>query len=919
MRKKILSGLAKICIRHYPLVLVVTICCTLYSLYLVRTLPFDTTFMKLLPEHSREVQFFRQVTEEYGSSTDLYLLIEFKKFQRAKDFVSALKPRLEQLKQVREVQSEFIDVKYLEEHAPLFVPLRDLKLANYNVKKFAPSLQQILQTPQLTTVFRESNHYFLKEMAFSSSMSLIHLSSESSLVLNRLSHFCDLFEEYGKKGETLGERGIDQYIEESFLIGQNHFQGQGTLREGYLISKDGRHMLVRIKLAFDMLQTELGMKLYGEILRHTRAIQSQFQEIHFGYTGHFAIGYEDQQNVLGRIHFLSLISLFMILCMFVYLDRTLYGPLLVGIPLLIAVIWTFGFVKLFFGFVSITSAIFGILLFGLGVDFAIHFIVPFHEEHARGSTIEKSIEKSIFLSGPAILVGGLTTALSFFALNVSDFKAAKHLGTTSGWGILSCLLAMLVVLPSMIMLFKKFFGQKGQLPLDMDIPLLDRWVRWVCRRPYFTILSSLLLTALLGLGILKLNLQYDIEKMISKDLPSLEVKEQMEDIFHLSTDFVFLLAPNREKAREYVENISQAKNDQGEHIFSRVESITNYLPENQKPKVQELKKIQKTLLGFSVPRLSPKPVKDAEVAEILRQLKIFRQIVTFLSLTSPSQKEEYLRLLRSLDNCKIILEKAPGPVAKNLTYFQKLLFERIFKNIRHFKRTDFQPITLENLPPALEESFLGKHKKAFAIYAYPRNSVFNRENIEVVLKTLRSQSPQTTGHMVMVYHFIYMGLKDFPWIGLTVLSLVIFLLFLDFKNPFYVALALVPIACGAVISLGLMCLAQEPINIITLLCFPLIFGIGIDDGVHVIHRYRETDKGDIEQAFASTGKAILLATLTTMASFGILLFTNHYSFISMGKLILVGVGVCFLTSVTLLPALLIIGERWGLCKKNYEL
>ena len=88
------------------------------------------------------------------------------------------------------------------------------------------------------------------------------------------------------------------------------------------------------------------------------------------------------------------------------------------------------------------------------------------------------------------------------------------------------------------------------------------------------------------------------------------------------------------------------------------------------------------------------------------------------------------------------------------------------------------------------------------------------------------------------------------------------------------------------------------------IAFPLIFGIGIDDGVHILHRYKEC--GEVLPAVSHTGRAILFTTITTMTSFAVLFFTNHNGLIGMAQLVGLGVGLCFFFSITILPAVLVL-------------
>jgi predicted RND superfamily exporter protein len=128
-------------------------------------------------------------------------------------------------------------------------------------------------------------------------------------------------------------------------------------------------------------------------------------------------------------------------------------------------------------------------------------------------------------------------------------------------------------------------------------------------------------------------------------------------------------------------------------------------------------------------------------------------------------------------------------------------------------------------------------------------------------------------------------------------------------------MAMIPLAFGLLWMVGLMYLAGMKFNFINVIGLPLILGIGIDDGVHIMHRWRHEGKGQIRTIFASTGKAIFLTSLTTMFAFGSLAFSIFRGFASFGLALFIGVGACFLTTVIVLPAIIGIIEKRNLIKE----
>ena len=134
--------------------------------------------------------------------------------------------------------------------------------------------------------------------------------------------------------------------------------------------------------------------------------------------------------------------------------------------------------------------------------------------------------------------------------------------------------------------------------------------------------------------------------------------------------------------------------------------------------------------------------------------------------------------------------------------------------------------------------------------------------------------------------------------------IVFVLLLIDFRHPGYALMAMIPLMAGVLWMVGLMRLTGMQFTVINVMGLPMILGIGIDDGVHIIHRWLYEGKSNLKLVFASTGKAILLTTLTTMLAFGSLTFSVWRGFASLGSALFLGVGACFVTTLFFLSGIL---------------
>jgi hypothetical protein len=104
--------------------------------------------------------------------------------------------------------------------------------------------------------------------------------------------------------------------------------------------------------------------------------------------------------------------------------------------------------------------------------------------------------------------------------------------------------------------------------------------------------------------------------------------------------------------------------------------------------------------------------------------------------------------------------------------------------------------------------------------------------------------------------------------------------------------------------MGLCHVPLNPANIMTL---PLVIGIGVTNGIHILNRYAEEQTPSI--LTRSTGKAVLVSGLTTIAGFGSLTLGKHRGLQSLGYVMSTGLATCMIAGLTFLPALLSLLSR----------
>jgi predicted RND superfamily exporter protein len=136
-------------------------------------------------------------------------------------------------------------------------------------------------------------------------------------------------------------------------------------------------------------------------------------------------------------------------------------------------------------------------------------------------------------------------------------------------------------------------------------------------------------------------------------------------------------------------------------------------------------------------------------------------------------------------------------------------------------------------------------------------------------------------------------------------------LFLQFREIRGVLFCAISLGMGVLWMVGIMGLLGISLNFANVVAMPMVIGIGIDDNIHLYHRFREKGKGGVISAVTFSGRAIVMTTLTTIAGFGSLTLARYGGLSSIGILSVLGVILCLLSALFVMPALLAIGTSRG--------
>jgi uncharacterized protein len=196
-----------------------------------------------------------------------------------------------------------------------------------------------------------------------------------------------------------------------------------------------------------------------------------------------------------------------------------------------------------------------------------------------------------------------------------------------------------------------------------------------------------------------------------------------------------------------------------------------------------------------------------------------------------------------------------------------------------------------------------------AVYLYPPDNRWRREPPPDAVRLTESLGPQAalSGTNVVNQRVRSLVVRD-AWIACVVGTLLVMLLiWIDFRSFSRTLAAMAPLTVGLIWMAGWMVAANTPMNFINIFVTTMIIGIGVDYGVHILHRFKEVQdmsREQFEKGIVQTGKAVVAASVSTIFGFGSMMFSSYPGLVSTGKVAILGAVATCLVAITLVPAVL---------------
>jgi hopanoid biosynthesis associated RND transporter like protein HpnN len=611
---------------------------------------------------------------------------------------------------------------------------------------------------------------------------------------------------------------------------------------------------------------------------------------------------------------------------FVYGYQETGRPIKATACLVVGVAYTMGFTTLAIGHLNVLTITFVPILIGLAIDFGVHLISRYEEEMRHGRTREEAIHKAMVQTGRGIFTGCLTTAGAFLAIGFTEFRGIQEMGLICGAGLLLCLVPMMTLLPVLLLRGRQNVIDHARAADTSSRAQIERiWLS----RPWLTLAVVVAASTLAVLQIKNVRFDYNLLHMQSDGLPAVEYEKKLINSAEKSVLFAALVATNVEQALE-LESRAKALPS-----VAMADSIAPFLSGDQSRKLALVGEIKQVVAPLKFLEPDAAPANIQELSQVLWSLSGYLGLAleelekakaeaeppgrndANPSGAAASAAAENLALaarLRSLRNAILDLRRElfkadAAQVAAKMGAYQHAFFDDVratFETIRNQDNRD--RLRVEDLPAALRNRFVGKSGN-FMVMVYPKKDVWERESQAEFIGQLRTVDPNVTGTPVQLYEYTSLLVNSYLEAAGYALIAIMVMVLIYFRSLVCLLLALMPVALGALWMVGMMGMRDIMFNPANIMTLPLVIGIGVTNGIHVLTRFSEEQHPSIFDR--STGKAVLVSGLTTIAGFGSLMLAKHQGIASLGFVMSVGVTTCMILGLVALPALLSILLRLG--------
>ena len=694
--------------------------------------------------------------------------------------------------------------------------------------------------------------------------------------------------------------------------------GAGADADTWQYQLSGRLLFVRVT-PFDKPGAINAPATAIKKVRQTVAdIAPRFPDIEMGVTGMEVIEGDETAAATRDSAIATTIAAVLITVVLIVAFHGLRVPLLIMLSLITGIAVSFGAVTLAVGHLQVISVVFTVIVLGLGVAYGIHVASAFelvrHDCADGKGGMRQALRISIENVGPGVITGAVTTAVAFCTTLLTKFVGVAEMGLIAAIGIVLCLAAMMSVFPAML---RRWAPRRVHHTPVHDRPVMvfsERWAMPFVRHPILTAATALAVSVVSVIGALRLEFDSDLLKLQPRGLDSVYWQNRVVEHSGRAIWTGTSLAANLEQARQRVQKFRQL-----DTVSPQLGGVGLLMPADEDDRVAVIHEVRGEL-GEALATAAEH--SDAASTQSGAGLSVMLSAMRVVLSQQRVQADVPPVIAAALNRLDLAIEQfvtrwAPLPVEQHPAASQRIqsAFER-WRDPRVAAvraMLDPTPLSLSDVPPEMMRSYVASDGRVAlevapdpaAITAYGEDAgPLHPTFLNRFCNQMSQVDPGVTGVIVQIFNSGNLIRESYKMVGALALIVVLVLVFLDFQRLDDALLSLAPVVISFAVTFGVMHLLGMNINPANIIALPLMFGIGVGSGLHVLHRCRIDPATRPLGLTAGTGKGVMLTSATAVIGFGSMMLASHRGIASLGFVMALGLTLTAVSCWVVMPALL---------------
>ena len=678
---------------------------------------------------------------------------------------------------------------------------------------------------------------------------------------------------------------------EAQIAGRHHYLSWKKLMQGGEVTREQRRQFIILQPRLDHSRFQPAGPAM-EFIR-TSAIELGYDQAHgvsVRLTASVALAHEEIRSVSEGAGLAGLLSLLLVAVLLGVGLRSVKLVLATLLTLVYGLVWTAAFAIAAIGYLNLMSVAFAVLFVGLGVDFGIHFALRYREEIERGVDNAAALRGAARGVGDALTLCALMAAIGFYSFIPTAYTGVSQLGLISGTGMFVALFASFTVLPAILAILplRARASGGGERRIAAAERALERGAGGI-------VIGACVLGAV-GL-VFAVQSRFDFNPFSLKD-PTTESVQTMLDLFAESDASPFtiaILAADADAAAAIARRLKRLPE------VDRAITLKDYVPDQQDEKIEIIEEVGMFLL----PVLTVADPTAAPDVDLRREMRRLNQALAIFAATPAAG--DYPSTGRLAVALAAFEDRFPGNGSARLELQDRLL-ATLGKRLSILERAlQARPIGLDDLPDLVVARQLAADGRS-RIEVYPAEDISDNDALRRFVTAVQAIAPRATDTPVTLLgagDAVVDALRRAVLLAVVLIALALVGLL---RSPLDATLVLLPLLLAGILTVAATVWFDVPFNFANVIVLPLLLGLGVASGIHLVMRHR-VERAGSSLLQTSTPRAVLFSALTTIGSFGTLAISSHRGTSSMGLLLTITIGLTLACTLIVLPAMLALSRR----------